>query len=71
MHTSSWNGQAKVVVCSFCWACILLAYYGRQIKDKDLISIDSAPNDLFQDESKQWSCRQPLTMQQVLTPVAT
>lgn len=30
-----------------------------------------APNDLFQGESKQQSCRWPVTVQQVLIPIVT
>lgn len=46
MYNSPLNGQAKGVVCAFCWAYILLAYYGREIKAKDLV--------VFIDSSTKW-----------------
>lgn len=42
-----------------------------KLRAKTLFLLTQAPSDLFQEESKQQSGRQPLTVQQVLTPVAT
>lgn len=42
-----------------------------KLRAKTLFLLTQAPSDLFQEESKQQSRRQPLTVQQVLTPVAT
>lgn len=42
-----------------------------KFRPKTLFPLFPIPNDLFQDERKQRSCRQSLTVQQVLAPVAT
>lgn len=64
---SEWVSQGD---CVFILLVFCLPVRRRKLRPKTLFPLTQAPNDLFQDESKQWSCRQPLTMQQVLTPVA-
>lgn len=48
-----------------------LPFTDDKFRPKTLFPLFQILNDLFQDERKQQSCRQSLTVQQVLAPVAT
>lgn len=71
MYTFSLNGQAKGACVHSGGLEFCLPIIEGRIRPKTLFPLTQAPNDLFQEESKQQSCRQLLTVQQVLTPVAT